>query len=265
VVKLVTRVGPHQHLLNGNSDTTVREKSDESATVKPECPSEVEVSFIKVISGFLECYPRSLIGLLLLLLCDSSWFLYVISAFLAPSYIISMLQEPVTSVEPSSLDVNPIGFPAPLMLLSYIMWNMTFVGLLLRCGGWIWSQWCVTYLGPFNSLLKLFKRLVSLWKSLLRKRKPPDKPRSFWTMTLAAALRQYAAQPALELKSDKKLKHKLRRKLAANGQLLTLQLTSDELAQVRKALTRFPTQLVNPDDLAMVIIDSGASNCVSGF
>ncbi len=191
---------------------------------------------------------------------------------------------------------NPIGFPDRLLLLSFILWQMTYVGFVLKLAGFHWSIYLFTYLGPFVLFFRVLEQLSRLKKApdKLKKqlgllfsyfasylgeerehpghKKPPSPPpkrpktmKQLLLIALIAALARANNIPQLQLGSDKRLQKSLRRKLSKQGVLLTAKLSPEEAARVRKAVSFLPQSLADEGDTKPLIVDSGASCHATGY
>ena len=161
----------------------------------------------------------------------------------------------------------PIGYPCVLMILSCIMWSMATVGFLLRSVGLRYH---------------VFARLA-YWRLFrgdpppLAKRKPPDKPsprRVFGTklppkhrlllLGLFVALRLSESMPVLTLAQDRAL-HACIRRHTRKGRLRLHRLSPAEREQVYQAVEVFASQLLSPETVKSLIVDTGASVSASGY
>ncbi len=162
----------------------------------------------------------------------------------------------------------PIGYPAPLMMLSYVMWSMQWVGLVLKAMG---NRWAI------------FARRA-YWKELIGyelsppppPRKPPDptvrlqiKTRRngkvrMMHLALQVALRMANDVPDIAVSSQTMLRKQLRRRLTG-GRLNVTKLTDVEKSQVLRAVENFPDQLLHAGQVLTLVVDTGASRSVTGY
>ena len=151
---------------------------------------------------------------------------------------------------------SPIGFPSALCLLSYVMWSMSFVGMVLKLiGGMRWIEhWSRRYQGQV----------------VFHKPKPPPAPdppkpkRSIplKRLGLLSAMSIANTMPMVEMHQDLQLRQDLRKYRGKSGMLNTCRLTQVEIERVREHVSYLPCNLMHREQVFHL---SPNTSCVSSF
>ena len=121
------------------------------------------------------------------------------------------LSYPETSRSLKNVRTDPIGYPSCLMILSLIMWNMSFVGMMLRWGGTHKLYDCVrSYFDVFKPFKRVFQRLTQLRKPPDRHKSKPKVRKSMMLLGLMMAMQKANSMPTIELRSERSLQRELR-------------------------------------------------------
>ena len=130
---------------------------------------------------------------------------------------------------------DPIGFPCALMLIYYIMWNISFIGDALSIGERTWGDY-------WNQVL------VKIFYSPMLDKEPPGNIRSrtvrshtrkrLIILGLMAASDKPTGVPNIDLSGEKILNMKLRKSRGKDGIWKISKLIGFKLPQVRAILGR---------------------------
>ena len=159
------------------------------------------------------------------------------------------------------------------MILSGVMWHMSFVCSILKLGGFTWSTFAAIAHPGFQWIQSCFS-----WHKV--EEEPPDPKfdpkRQLATRTkarrhrimrlgLLAAMTKMANVPNIHLGSSRKFRSKLRKSRGRDGMLMTAKLSEQDLSEIRKVLEALPVGTVNAHDTIPIILDTGCSRVVTGI
>jgi hypothetical protein len=166
----------------------------------------------------------------------------------------------------SKNDHYPIGFPCALVLLSWIMWSMHSVGMMLKLLGMHWKDY---HRGCFNIVHQPWSNIKEfLWV-------PPkpgeDKTKAAATgkkrllmLGLLIAIKKAGSVPAISFIKENYKLSLLNKKRGKNGLLMTGKLEESDLIIVREAIAALPGTLIHKGDVKPVIVDTGCTGSASG-
>ncbi len=164
-----------------------------------------------------------------------------------------------------------VALPCVFMVFSGIMLSMYVVGMVLRAQGLSWRTGWMCFLPCLFPIMSGYVRLKLYWWPP-PSRKVPEKEQKdsmtrkklMLTALSVAVLKAGNAAPVIEFSDDRALRKTVRCAKGRAGVLATAKLKPDGAVQVRKALEALPAYLYHPGDTKFVVIDSGASETVTG-
>jgi Reverse transcriptase (RNA-dependent DNA polymerase) len=151
------------------------------------------------------------------------------------------------------------------------MWNMCFIGMVLKASGFTWDTFkMLTYFSLFQSVFVF----PPFWS-----RRAPDKPsrpalspaaqrKKLLFLSLLVALRSVQGLAHVGSPSESHLRRRIRHATRGRGnaaKLLMTRLNIDEQNSILQALKSLPDTLLDPGDLKSVIADTGASFNATGY
>jgi hypothetical protein len=162
----------------------------------------------------------------------------------------------------------PFGYPSALLILSCLMWSMSFIGMMLWYIGFDWTSFASS---AYFALLKWPYTVPLLWF-----RHPPDKPaftlrdrkKKLLLLALLVALRKVQSLAHIAPASETSLHRRVRRATKGHGpsaKLMLTKLQAVDQTSVLNALKSLPDTLFDSGDLKSSIIDTGASYHATGF
>ena len=164
---------------------------------------------------------------------------------------------------------SPFGYPSALLILSCVMWNMSYIGMILKGLGYTWQTFlAATYFRLFHWLWSS----LSLFTWFRRKPAAPNPTKSnrkkLLLLALLIGVRKVQGLAHIGSVSESRLRRRLRRATRGRGtdaKLLMSRLKADDQASVLQALQSLPDTLLDPGDLKCSIFDTGASFHATGF
>ena len=156
----------------------------------------------------------------------------------------------------------PLDLPFAIMMISYIMWGMPFIGETIRRERRTFSDYSNQFLGNILSYFMPAKDPPGI----IRYRTLKDHSKNILLLSgLMTVSSKAVSVPNIYLSGERILNMKLRKSRGKYGKLNICKLSYFELYQVIYVLWSLPSDLLNKVDTNPIILDTGFSISYTGF